>query len=62
LGEEYRSFSSSLCSFLCITSRTPLSSCYFPLSVLLSNLLFDYPEAMFFINATDKVSSLCRTE
>jgi hypothetical protein len=51
-GEEYKSWSSSLCNFL----YSPVTSSYFGLNILLSTLLSNTLSLCSFLNARDQIS------
>jgi hypothetical protein len=56
-GEEYKLFSSSLCSFL----QSSVSSCFFGPNILLSTLFSNTLGLCFSLNVTDQVSHPHRT-
>jgi hypothetical protein len=56
-GEEYKLWSSSLCSFL----KPPVNSSLFGLNTFLSTLFSNTPSLCFSVNVRDQVSGAYRT-
>ena len=57
LGEEYRSFSSSLCSLL----HSPVTSSLLSPNILLNTIFSNTLRFLSFLNVSDKVSQSCKT-